>query len=545
MELPSKWYPLPLFPTLPALLVSTRFGESSYTLHVTDLANMWVEKLDRRGILLRSLQENTSIDLVDAGSDQWAVFLSKLKAAFDPSSSDHLLTSLSIATATASEPHSKTRGGLTLRITCELPKPLDPLIWPIHLVKCQPVSLASELVLPLIQGHYVRRREAEDLMSQLKEKDAIITKLLDKLSTMHAPLELIFNSLSAKHAVTRAAAEERIKGLAPFDEATWRSQQNVRGPSNALDLFYSVFNDPGFNGATYVDLGVPDTLNDWWAKLGSAFHAASKLETDASSEEQKRQVSDSKASSRGGDDGDFQMQVAPMPSSGDPTRSETAHEVADGDECDVPDDHLSPLRKKPGLVIGGPGNKRMPTPDLTTSQSARTLNTAEDDTASGTEDEEPPEPPKHTRQPNARLGVIRKPRRLSSPTETSTMAGLSAETSDETAPGSDSGSDDSTKFRSSSTGTPATPRKGGLGRIGGRSKDTTSDGSTLPRKTEARKIGAIGKKPHVEPERLHPNTPLEPREAETEEQKAERKRAELAKELNRQGTVPAKKKRKF
>ncbi|KAI0535805.1 XLF-domain-containing protein [Xylaria digitata] len=563
MELPSKWYPLPVFPTLPALLVSTRFGESSYAIYVTDLANVWVEKLDRRGIIFRYCLENTSIDLLDGGPEQWTVFLSKLRAAFDPTSSDHHLTSLSIATAT--EPHSNARDGLMLYITCELPKPLNALKWPVHLVKCPPASLASELVLPLIQEHYARRREAEDLMSQLKEKDAVISKLLDKLSTMHAPLELIFNSLSAKHATTRAAAEERIKGLAPFDEVRWRSQRNIQSPHNSLDLLHGVFNDPGLSLATDMGLGVLDTLNDWWAKLGSGFHVASKSDSITSREEQIKQAGNSRASSGDIDDGDFQLQVTPThrPSSsstsGDSIRSKTAPEATDSNGSDVSDSHLTPSRNKRRVRIDGLGNRRMSTQDLATIKSAHTSQADEDDTASGTEDEEQPEPPKRTKKPNNRLGTIGRHNKLSQPTEASTTADLSVKANDKTMPRSDASRDSSPRRQSSPVRAPTTPRKGALGRIGGKPKDATgslhtlgdrtldtkSDNSTLPKKTEVRKIGAIGKKPQTEPKRLHSDTPLDLEEAETEEQKAERKRTELAKELNRQSAVPARKKRKF
>ncbi|KAI0910346.1 XLF-domain-containing protein [Ustulina deusta] len=559
MESPLRWYPLPHFPTLPALLVSARFGESSYTLHVTDLAHVWVEKLDRRGILLRSLQENTSIDLIDADSEQWAVFLSKLQAAFDPTSPDHRLTSLSVAAATG--PHSKNRDGLTLRIACELPRPLDALKWPVHLVKCQPTSIASELVLPLIQEHYAQSREAENLMNQLKEKDAVITRLLDKLSTMHAPLELIFNSLSAKHATTRAAAEERIKGLAPFDEQRWRSQRNVESPQNAPGLLRSVFGGSGFSHAMGTDLGVSDTLNDWWTKLGSEFHTASDFEINTPRKKSKEKVSDSKASSEDIDE-DFQVQVTPTrrvsrsPTSDNSTRGKETRKVVDSDGSDVPDSYPTPSQNKPPLRIGRPGNTKTPAQDPAISQSSQTLHTDEDDTASETEDEEQPEQSKHIGESKARLGTIGRPKQLPEPTKQATATDILAEANDETPSGSDSGSDSSPEHQQSSTRAPATPRKGALGRIWGKSKatanppeksphGTASDDSILPKKTEVRKLGAIGKKPRTDPKTLHSDTPVDPEELETDEQKAERKRVELAKELNRQGTVPARKKRKF
>ncbi|KAI0425167.1 XLF-domain-containing protein [Xylaria sp. FL1042] len=560
MESPSKWYPLPRFPTLPALLVSARFGESSYTLHVTDLANVWVEKLDRRGILLRSLQENTSIDLVDADAEQWAVFLSKLNAAFDPTSPDHRRASLAIAGAT--ESHSKRRDDLTLCITCELPQPLSVLKWPVHLVKCQPASLASELVLPLIQEHYVRSREAEDLMNQLKEKDAIITKLLDKLSTMNTPLELIFNSLSAKHAVSRSAAEERIKGLAPFDEEKWRSQRKIERPQDTLGLLHSVFGSLGLCHATDMDLSVSDTLNDWWAKLGSEFHTAAEPDINPPSEDPKEKVSDSTASSEHVDE-DFQVQVTPRrrgarsPASENSTRGKATHRTADSDGFDVPDSHPTPSRNKPNFRIGGPSNTKMPVQDPATSQPPRAVNADEDDTESDTEDEEQPEPSKNTRQSKARLVTIGKPKQLSQTTKPATATDLSEEASDKTAPGSDSGDNSSPRPQRPSTRAPTTPRKAALGRIGGKSKaiadppvtpthDTASDEPALSKKPEAKKLGTIGQKPHIKEHKRHqPDAPVEPVELETDEQKAERKRAELAKELDRQSAVPARKKRKF
>ncbi|KAI1420178.1 XLF-domain-containing protein [Xylaria sp. FL1777] len=558
-ESPSKWYPLPHFPTLPALLVSARFGETSYTLHVTDLANVWVEKLDRRGILLRSLQENTSIDLVDADPEQWAVFLSKLKAAFDPTSPDHRLTRLGIATAT--EPHSKNRDGLTLRITCELPHPLNALKWPVHLVKCQPASLASELVLPLIQEHYIQSREAEDLMSQLKEKDAIITRLLDKLSTMHAPLELIFNSLSAKHAITRAAAEERIKGLAPFDEEKWRSQRNVESPQNALSLLHSVFSGRDFSQAKDTELGISETLNDWWTKLSSEFHTASEFKTGTTRQKPKEKVSDIMASSEDVEE-HFQVQITPRhrlsrsPTTENSKKEKAIHEATDSNGSDGPDSPSMRSRNRPHFRIGRPGNMKMPAQDPAVSQSSRTLQADDDETASETEDEEQSESSTRTGQPKARLGTIGRPKQPSQTTRPATTTDLSADANDETAPGSDSDSDGSPKPQRSSTRAPTTPRKGALGRIGGKSKatatalvnsphDAASDDSALSKKTEVGKIGAIGHKPHKDPKKLHSDAPVEPEELETDEQKAERKRAELEKELNKKSTVPARKKRKF
>jgi hypothetical protein len=531
-------------------------------LHVTDLANIWVEKLDRKGILLRSLQENTSIDLSDSDPEQWTVFLSKLKAALDPTSSEHHLTSLAIAAS----PHSKHEGALSLRITCELPKPLEALKWPVHLVKCQPATLTSELVLPLIQAHHIHCREAEGLMNQLKEKDAVITKLLDKLSTMRTPLELIFNSLSAKHATTRAAAEDRVKGLAPFNETRWRSQRSFQVPQDVPTLLQSIFSGSGFGCDTDMDIGVSETLNNWWTKLGPGFRDGKSLGSVTTYHKPQEQLVTDNVSSGEADDEDFQVQATPPHIQLRPdTRSkltggEAEREAVEGDDSGVLDSHSLHPQDKPRSKTGTLGNRKMATESRFASQSSRTLRADEDDTESESLEEEDSMPAKYTRQHNTRLGTIGKFRQASPPKKkVATPVKPPVEVNDETASGSDSDNHDPARLESSPPGGPATPRKGGLGRIGGKPKLTVnssqtpkkstpgsaSDDSTSSKKPHSRVIGAIGRRPHVESKRVHSDAPAEPEESETDEQKAERKRAELEKELNRKSAVPARKKRKF
>ncbi|KAI8624781.1 XLF-domain-containing protein [Xylariaceae sp. FL1651] len=501
MESASKWCSLPHFPGLPALLISTHFTTSSYTLYITDLANLWMEKLDRKGILSRSIQEKTSIDLGESDDypEQWAVFLSKLKAALDPTSSDHHLTSLTLAASR----DSKSPDTLTLRITCELPTPLDALRWPIHLVKCPPASLASELVLPLIHAHYTQNRDTEDLMKRLKEKDAVITKLGDKLGAMGVSPDDVFNSLSAKRPSSRAAAEDKVKGLAPFIEDQWRSKRGTHSPQDAAALIRNVFGHAGFRCETDMDLGASDTLNDWWKRLGPRSYSGYKSE----------HVRADKAFSAE-DDEDFQVQSTPPNRSSksiteNKSKDEKAgYETLESEGSEVSDSHQAQDKR------------------------------------------------------HARLDTTIKPRQFCLPEMKAALAASPpVEADDETATVSDSSSDHSSRPLSPPSKSPNTPRKGALGRIGGKFKSTSSspqtpkrsapvaasDGSasSSSKKLETRKIGAIGKNSRRAPKRLRAGTPAEPEESEADEQKAERKRTELAKELERKSIVPVKKKRKF
>lgn len=501
------------------------------------------------------MQENTSIDLVDADPEQWAVFLSKLTAALDPKSPNHHLTSLSIST----DDNSKNHDDLTLHVTCELPKPLAAFKWPIRLTKCQPTSLTSELVLPLIHEHHVQRREADDLISQLKEKDVLIKKLLDKLSTMHTPLELIFNSLSAKHGTTRAAAEERIKGLAPFNKEKWRLQQTQEGAQDAVTLLRSVFSDSEFSCAANLDLGASDALNDWWTKLGSVHHAASRTEVNSLPQEstEPMRIGIDLPVATGNED--FQVQATPARRSPQslPGAKPAGAEATESDESDVPDSYPTRPRNKSHPKLGTLGNTKTSVQDRPASQSSHT--TYEDDTASESDDEGQTAPSENGGRARARLGTIGRSKQSSQSTGAAATATPAVEAGDETASGSDSADDGLPRPPSSSKGAPMTMRKGALGRIGGKSKDTKGstqapdasvsdargDDAILSEKAEVRKIGAIGRKAHTESGNANSNAPTEPEEPETSEQRAERKRNELARELSLQNAAPVKKRRKF
>ncbi|KAI1209638.1 XLF-domain-containing protein [Annulohypoxylon truncatum] len=565
MEPGLKWHPLPAFPHLPLLMISPRFASSSYTLYVTDLASIWVESLDRRGILLRSLQENTSIDLSDGDPNQWAVFLSKLNTAFDPMQQGHHSTSLNIS---ASSPDSRDKGSFALHVTCVLPEPFKPLKWPIYLTKCPPASISSELVLPLIQTHRVRTLEMQDLITRLKEKDAVIAKLVDKLEANQTGLEHVFNSLSGKRKPPRALAEEKVKGLAPFNETEWKSRANAsqRLPRDVSSLIHEAFAETELQRGIDTEISPSERLNDWWTKLGSHEIAAIKPQKELPKRAQDEPAQDAKAAKEKDDD-DFQVQTLP-PHLQSRRRvlgfSTPTEDITGGD-----DTHPAPSQDKPRSPIGAVGGKSKVTTN-SLSQSSHTVHADGDETPSDS-DTEPVQPRSQARS-NTRLGTIRKSKGSSSPLTKSPSAKPSPplpppRDDDETASGSDSGDNDQgppVVRPSSPSPAPAPRRKVGLGRIGGKSKSrvtpepseepnvtaSKAEGPEVvssPAKSAGRKIGTIGKKPATDAKRQRSGSPsvatvVEP---ETEEQRTERRRAELAKELERKAAAPTKKKRRF
>lgn len=542
----SKWRSLPTFPDLPALLVSTGFNieSSSYSLEVTDLANIWTESLDRKGILRRSLNEDTSIDLSDGDKEQWRVFLSKLEAAFDPTSPDHELTSLTLS------PHGT--GDLLLHITCVLPKPLKPLNWPVHLAKRQPDVLASELVVPLIRASQVRTQEAEYLVERLKEKDVVIDRLVDKLEAVGTGLEHVFHSLPIKRKATRAMAEEKVQGLAPFSEDQWRLHcaSTLKAHQDVPSLLLDAFGNGSIDGDR-EDVKVSDRVNDWW----KAFEPTSALIKP----KEKIVLAEARPSTPDKDeqkmlsDDDFQVQATPPSAKKNRNRKQVAGKEGDTtDEGDgltqIPDSHPK-VGEKPRPKLGMLGGRKTSSQVPSQSQSSHTaLNN--DETASESEDE--PVKSSQARKPAPKpMGTIGGNKKSSPPAvKPSSPAPPPPKDDDETASDSDISS-----VRWSSPVPAQAPKstRSGLGQIGGRSRATpapedesraTSAESSTPQRQRQR-LGAIGKNTGGDSRRAQDESSVEPREEETMEQKAERKRVELAKELERKATAPAKKKRRF
>ncbi|KAK4038988.1 XRCC4-like factor-domain-containing protein [Parachaetomium inaequale] len=519
-----SWRLLPAAATgIPTLLVSTAFTDDSYSVHFSDLANVWVESLDRRPIIKRGMVEDTSIDPSD-GPDQIRRMLELLRATFDSSDAEHANTSLTL-----------TRGddgdSLVVHVTCVLPKPLKPFKWPMHLKKCSQSTLASELVLPMIQAHEARTREIDQLVSLLRDKDTVITRLIDKLEATGTGLEYVFNALSGKRKVTRATAEGRVKGLAPFSESEFRNKAaELRPIAQSADvsaLLGSVFGANGLQYKSDLELEASTVLDDWWTKLSKGRNI---ILSEREEKEEPQSVPRPAEPEPSKEEDDFQVQATPpgvrsTRKRGSPPPAVEDDETSDGeDAAEAAAPSPSPAKSKAaGSRLGAIGSHKRPSPS-------------------------PPPPSMSQRSTRAQTAA--------------------ADAHSETA--SEVDENDAASSPPPSPPKPA-PKRGGLGRIGGRSKQETpaarsprspspaapqEESSQLPRR---HKLGMIGKKA-ASPDasaasasdetRGRSKTPAsEPKKEqvrETSQERADRKRAELQKEMEKRAAAgPAKKKRKF
>ncbi|CEJ89236.1 hypothetical protein VHEMI05091 [[Torrubiella] hemipterigena] len=523
MASPTIWRPLPLLASnevLP-LLVSFSKGSSEYTIQVTDLANVWVESLDRKSICIRAWNQDTSIDPSDT-AENMSTFLKSLHSAVDSSVPGHEGTSVQLARASSNEAGGKR---LTLTVECKLPGFPD-LKWPFHLKQEEPDAIARLLVIPLIQAQQARQHEAASLIQLLNQKDSVISKLADKLEATGTGLDQVFTALAARKSISRQAAEDKIKGLGPFKESKWKTDLNneLQEQQSLSDVTNSVF---GGHTLLFTDSMTCDTtqsLSSWWQNFEPATSLAVRKKPDNSKPVTGTPSPAPQISKAGDSDDEFQVQSTPphlksrtdINVSSPPPKLESPPPVLNSPPV---------VEKKPVnrlCAIGGAKRAADPIPLPQSSNEMSTTLGAEEDTASETASEAdetaslPDEPaqsrllpsPKPIPRKSGGLGRIGG---VSKPKETEVVA-PSVDVASSTAPA---------------------PRR--IGTIGG-VVTNTADGDT-----QLRGRPAVSRTDHNDEAIANAETPRE-----TSQERADKKREQLKRDLEKQAAAgPSKKKRRF
>jgi hypothetical protein len=303
---------------LPPLLILAAFEARSYTIHLTDLTHIWVESLDHAAILERAEEENTSIDPSD--SSQLKILLSKLGLAM--SSSPRTVLNLHIDSSSA-----LARPALTLNLKIELPGGLAPLEWPMHLAAAPQSVLTKHLTIPLLRAQQARIREMESLTDALKDKDHVIQKLMDKLEAQGTDLGQVFPQATAKggRKVGRGRAEEKVRGLGPFDTELWRKELGGEGSQGTAQLVQNAFIED-----TTLDLWTESGVceENWWEKIKGSTIQISKDKAGSTRNKALPKLAVLNSTESTEEDDDFQVQSTP------PHRSSKAPRASHGIDLD-------------------------------------------------------------------------------------------------------------------------------------------------------------------------------------------------------------------
>ena len=234
----ALWKPLAIATVdseLPPLLTRYEFGPATYTICVTDLTFIWTESLDRKQIIKRALNLNTSIDPSEDAS-QMQLLLRYVRESLEGHKGTNVIISAS------DQPEE-----LEITVSVALPSPLLPFEWPLSFKKASPSVFTEEFVLPTLRLYSFAQAQVASLLQHLKEKDHVIGKLTEKILSDGGDLSRLFPGASTARTGSKLDAREAtgksVKGLSDFDENHWRHHVNSThlANDNVGTLLSSIF----------------------------------------------------------------------------------------------------------------------------------------------------------------------------------------------------------------------------------------------------------------------------------------------------------------
>lgn len=253
----SKWHRLTLSQEdLPPLLFQYSADRQGYGVYVTDLTSIWSERLSHGEILGRADKTATTIDPSE-DYEQLDVLLAKIGEALRGDGGSATLNSGSDANS------------LELFTSNKLPAPLKPLQWSFDLAREDQSSLTEKLLLPLLKEEAGWESRQRALLDQLKQKDWVLGKLLDKAETLSVDLGTVFPGAAGlrpgRRGSTRSEAAKLIKGIAPFDESAWLAESESKPGS--LGLAANIIREiSGLHDSSQLE-GLHLAQDKWWAVL--------------------------------------------------------------------------------------------------------------------------------------------------------------------------------------------------------------------------------------------------------------------------------------
>lgn len=199
---------------VPLLVYSATFTLNSYSLLVSDLSHIWHDERDRTAILKASQDQNTIIDPSEDPS-QLKILLEQVEGALRRDRGTKCLL------------ESAANDKLILRTFSQIPGLAQPLEWSFDLVLQPQGQIRESLTVPLLHALSTQQRFTDDLTKQLKAKDHVIARLLDKLDEQRVPLQDVFPQTAgrgSKHAISRATAARLVEGLGNFVDAATNNE---------------------------------------------------------------------------------------------------------------------------------------------------------------------------------------------------------------------------------------------------------------------------------------------------------------------------------
>lgn len=506
-------------PGAPKLLFKSQITSTGYHVQLTDLCRVWAESLNKKDIIRRAWDDGCTID-PNEDDKQFGIFLDKVASALKGEE----------GTTTDLLPCGD--DGICMKLSAALPRPFGTFFWTVSLSRQADSVLAEVLTVPLLRQASDLQSQLRQLIHELQEKDRVISKITDRLETSGNDLTTVFPGVSNirtnKKKTQREQLARHVKGLADFDETEWRSRATGADESVLWEKANGLLQDlpepadPDEDGAL---------KRKWWLELTTS---------EGMSVEEHR-CAESSPEMNGGSmppredsmqDDEFQRLGTPehlkrkAPAhSGEstenhavayPQRTQEPLPVNDGDSTTGDEDDLDAVPKsKPARSPVKQSSS--PAPAQESTGPSRKLGTL-----GGRGCKSPPSP---AREP----ALEQEPHRSKSRGKLGAIGGRGKGKLPE-APSSPSA-------ENASASAASTPRKVGI--IGGKRKPSNA----MPAST--RSPDATPSLELVKERSRAPTKEPPPLPRETSQERADRKREQLRKELEQMAKAPAKKKRKF
>lgn len=230
----SAWKPVPASSgSVHADLYRLRHSEQEYELQLTDLCDLWTEKLTSSAIIERVSETNCSIDPGQDGS-QFGNLLHHLQKAL------------------TGEPGTKFKGrrqmtetSVRVEVRSELPHGMRRFEWHFRLSLQSKEEMRSCVIYPLALCSHNQNMRLEMIWSHLKDKDTAIGKLLDKVESAGLdPMTMLPAAVTGRQIKKLSVKKlllQHITGLQPFNDHVVQQDHSLGSGNPSQQALESAF----------------------------------------------------------------------------------------------------------------------------------------------------------------------------------------------------------------------------------------------------------------------------------------------------------------
>ncbi|KAF2151673.1 XLF-domain-containing protein [Myriangium duriaei CBS 260.36] len=279
-------------------LIKYEFHDAGHEIYLTDLSRLWSEQLQYEEIIRKAKENGSAIDPGENAQQREQLFR-KIASALEGDRG----TSLTIKPREIDDT-------IVLELISPLPAGLSDLHWKIVLHEKEPGVYREHLAGPLLEGLHRKELDINHLHQTIKEKDHVISRLLDRLESSGTDLTTVFSGTAnvkmSRKASQRGQLGRYVRGLEPFNASAWiSSTASIDKPGEMTSVLMDIV--PLDNDSFIRQLGFGDSTTERATPV-----TQTQIKQEAHQEQRMPQRDDDTASdTETEDENDFQVQQIP------------------------------------------------------------------------------------------------------------------------------------------------------------------------------------------------------------------------------------------